>query len=175
MTGHTHAERAFGAIERARQLMSLNLETANAIFEDAVAYAVALSQAEDIGSVAALQAARPVEAVEKAVGYCSEVYGLSEPKDKVARLIESQFWASASPVGAALEEVAASRGQDPVSSFGPGLAATLAALDHLLRTARRSTEMARLELDLAAESITRPEQPAAALAPAPAPASKQAA
>lgn len=158
MTAHASAERAFGAFDRASHLMSLNLETANSIFEDAMAYAAALSQAEDTAEVAALQATRPVRAVEKAVAYCSGVYGLSEPKDKVAQLIEAQFWASTSPVGAALEQVVDSKheGENPVNGFEPGLAATLAALDRLLKTSRRSAELAQLELDLAAESLRCP-------------------
>lgn len=168
MNANAPTAQALGSFDRASRLMSLNLDTANAIFEDSVAYACALMQAKGRDELADLQAERPVRAVEKAVAYCSGVYALSEPKDRVALLIESQFWACNSPVGAALEQIAEARanGEDPVADFQPGLDATLAALDQLLRLSRRSAEMARLELELIAEAIASPdESPAEATPP----------
>jgi len=144
------------AYARAERLAALNLNTARAVLEDAVATARTVLSAKNPQDLAGLQASLGQPMVDKAVAYARSVYELAvEGQQEVAKLFEAQVAELNKNVAAALEEAAKSApaGSEVLfSAAKSAIAAANSAYDNVNKTAKQLAEVAEANV---AKAVTK--------------------
>jgi len=134
------------AYARVERLAALNLNTARAVLEDAVATTRTVLSAKNPQDLAGLQAALGQPMVDKAVAYARSVYEIAvEGQQEFTKLFEGQIAELNKNVAAALEQAAKSAPAGSEALFSAAktaIAAANSAYDNANKAAKQLTEIA---------------------------------
>lgn len=157
----TVANTAFASAER---LAALNLNTARSLLEESLANAKALMAARDAQEFLNIQTSLAQPALEWAVAYSRDVYGIaSETQGELNKLLEAQFAEANKAMTAALDKAARSApaGSDvAVAAVKSAMAAANTAYDSMSKAAKQVAELAEANVAAATNAAVKATGPA---------------
>lgn len=147
------------ALASAERLATLNLTTARAVLDEAVANTRAVLGAKDVQEVVALQSALAQPGFERAVSYSKSVYELSsKTQEELAKVIEGQLTEVNKTTTVLLEKAAknAPAGSDvAVAAVKSALAAANSAFEGLNKAAKQVAEITEANVAAATNATVK--------------------
>ena len=165
-TALTLANTVFASAER---FAALNLSTARAVIDEAVANAKAALGAKDIQEQISLQAGLTQPAIEKAAAYSRSVYEISsQTQEEISKIVEAQFAEVNKNVADALDKAAknAPAGSDvAVAAVKSAIAAANSAYGSMSKAAKQVVDIAGANVAAATSAAIKSSAAATSTAP----------